>query len=112
MPKIDLTDAFEEFFVGGGENTNSVREVYNIIPTFNQEQLNIITAYSYYAEKYDLDHIRKFLDSVMKLQGQNKNLSFFDKQSANRLLRAYTVDELLGRIKPSISHVDEQERGN
>lgn len=105
---LDFTKMFDEFFANGS-GSSAVREVYDIMPTFNQEQLNIIAAAQYYINKYDLQDFQVYMQSIMQLQAKNKNLSFFDKQSTKSLLRAYTVDELLGRVKPSIQHVEEQQ---
>ncbi len=106
---IDFAKMFDEFFTGSEPNS-AVREVYNIIPTFTQEQLNIICAYMYFAEKYDLQHIRDFIDQVIKLQSENKNLSFFQNNVAGKLLKAYTLEEMMGRVKPQVAHVEEQQR--
>ena len=106
---LDFAKMFDEFFTGG-DSTSAVKEVYNIIPTFRQEQLNILAAYWYYAEKYDLEHIREFIKHIIQLQEENKNLSFFQTSTASKLLKAYTLEDMMGRVKPQISHVEEQQR--
>ncbi len=108
--QLDLSKMFDEFFAGG-DSSSAVKEVYNIIPTFKQEQLNIMVAYMYYAEIYDLDHVREFIKQIEMMQSKNKNLGFFQTGTAKGLLKAYTLEDMMGRVKPQVSHVDEQQRG-
>lgn len=110
MAAIDFGKIFGEFFTGSN-STSAVKQVYDIIPTFSQQQLNVLVAYQYYAEKYELENVFKFIEKVVELQAKNKNISFFQGNTATKLLRAYTVDDMLGRIKPQVAHVEEQNRG-
>ena len=111
MSAIDYDKLFDNFMTPSSESTNSIKQVYDIIPTLKQEQIKIILFLNYYIARYDLADVKAVIESYLQIQSKNKNLGYFDKQSASQLLKAYTMEELVKGIKPNISHVEEQDRG-
>ena len=97
---IDFEKEFEEFVLGN--NTNAINEIHKIIPTLDSEQIKIITALTYYAEKYNLLELKAFISEYKKLKAQNKDLSFMKSMNMKNLLKAYTNEEMIRGTKINV----------
>jgi len=95
--KIDFDAEFEKF-MGTGQGS-AIKDIYGIIPSLSQEQLEIINVLQFYAERYDLEDIRKFIETYMTSMKSNKNLSFLSSMNMKSLFKAYTMEELVKGIK-------------
>lgn len=106
MPAIDFEQEFSNFVNNG--NGNAIKDIYEIIPTLSSNQIKMINTLMYYAEKYDLDLLRKQIENFLKYSKQNKNLSFLSSMNMRNLLKAYTQEELVKGIKIQSSNQKEQ----
>jgi len=95
--KIDFDAEFEKF-MGTGQGS-AIKDIYQIIPSLSQEQLEIINVLKFYAERYDLEDTRQFIETYLSSMKHNKNLSFLSSMNMKSLFKAYTMEELVKGIK-------------
>ena len=95
---IDFEKEFSEF-TDSGQGGSSVKEIYNLIPTLTQEQLEIYMQLNYFINEYKLEGLRETLITFMSMQKKNKNLSFIRNTTLKNLMKAYTQEELIRGIK-------------
>ncbi|MEM0173931.1 MAG: hypothetical protein QXI16_05445 [Sulfolobaceae archaeon] len=94
---LDFDKEFSSFIEG--TEGSSIRDIYSIIPSLNQSQIRILSEMEYFAEKYNLQEIKAFIERYLKMISTNKNLSFLSSMNMKSLLKAYTQDELIRGIK-------------
>jgi hypothetical protein len=94
---IDFEQEFEKFIIDS--SGSAIKDIYSIIPSLSQEQIQIYLTLQYYIEKYDAKPLKKFLDDYAMSMKKNKNLGFLSSMNMKSLLKAYTVDEQLRGIK-------------
>ena len=98
MPGIDFEAEFAKF-VNSGQQGSAIRDIYDIIPAIKNDQIKIINNIMYYADKYELDLLKKQIENFLKFATKNKNLSFLSSMNMKNLLKAYTQEELVKGIK-------------
>ena len=98
MAGIDFEAEFAKF-VNSGQQGSAIKDIYDIIPALKNDQIKIINNIMYYAEKYDLDLLKKQIENFLKFAVKNKNLSFMSSMNMKNLLKAYTQEELVKGIK-------------
>ena len=106
MPAIDFEQEFANFVNSG--SGNAIKDIYEIIPTLSSNQIKLINTLMYYADKYDLELVRKQVENFLKYSTKNKNLSFLSSMNMKNLLKAYTQEELVKGIKIQASNNKEQ----
>ncbi|MEM0174132.1 MAG: hypothetical protein QXI16_06485 [Sulfolobaceae archaeon] len=94
---FDFEEQFAKF-VNNGQGS-AIRDIYDIIPSMNNEQIKIINALNYYIKKYDLVELQEMLHDYTKAVIKNKNLGFLSSMNMKNLLKAYTQEELVKGIK-------------
>lgn len=95
--KIDFDAEFEKF-MGTGQGS-AIKDIYEIIPSLSQEQLETINVLKFYSERYGLEDIKQFIELYMASMKHNKNLSFLSSMNMKSLMKAYTMEELVKGIK-------------
>lgn len=100
---LDFQDVFDSF-VTPTSNSNAIKDIYNMVPAFTQDQLQIIFRVKVLIKKYNLIELDDILNELMKMQKQNKNLSFMRSQNVKAMFRAYNLEELVQGVKPSVAH--------
>ncbi|NMB98227.1 MAG: hypothetical protein GYA02_16740 [Clostridiaceae bacterium] len=94
---FDFEEQFAKF-VNNGQGS-AIKDIYEIIPSLNNEQIRIINALNYYVKKYDLVEVREMIGEYKKAIIKNKNLGFLSSMNMKNLLKAYTQEELVKGIK-------------
>ncbi|NLK93378.1 MAG: hypothetical protein GX273_09710 [Bacteroidales bacterium] len=94
---LDFEEQFSKF-VNNGQGS-AIKDIYEIIPSLNNEQIRIINALNYYVKKYDLIEVSEMLKEYTKFIIKNKNLGFLSSMNMKNLLKAYTQEELVKGIK-------------
>lgn len=97
--ELDFDKEFNEFVSSG--DGSAIKDIYEIIPSISQEQMQIVHTLEYYIEKWNLSELKKFLGEYKKTSSKNKNLGFLSSMNMKSLLKAYTQDELIRGIKIS-----------
>ncbi len=97
MPAVDFDKEFSSFVNSG--TGSAIKDVYSIIPSLSDKSMKCVGALTYYAEKYDLQDIKMFVNQYVKNMSSNKNLSFMRSLNLKNLLKAYTQDELIRGVK-------------
>lgn len=106
MALVDFEKEFSDFVNTSG--SSPIKDIYTIIPSLNQEQLQILLLLQYYIKKYDLLDLKVFLDNYLSNMKTNKNLNFLSSMNMKSLLKAYTQDELIRGIKVNSSTIKEE----
>lgn len=104
---IDFEKEFEAFCINSNDN-NTIKEIYNIIPYLDDDQMKVLHSLIYFIEKYDLKDLEKFVINYQSHMKKNKNMNFFSSMNFKNLLKAYTQEELIRGIKINSSHTNEQ----
>lgn len=100
---IDIQQALDNFSSNGGSNTNdAITAIYNILPSYTAKQQKLLFLVSYYINKWELDDIEKLINECKAMKNKNKNLGMLQQQSLKSLLSAYTQNEMIRGIKPSV----------
>lgn len=100
MANIDFQQILDGMTAGNVGN-DPIRSIYDILPTFDQEQQLILFQATYYIEKYDLHDMREMFRRCFELMGKNKNLGLLSSRNLQNLLSAYTQNELMRGVKVS-----------
>lgn len=108
MPGIDFEAEFAKF-VNSGQQGSAIKDIYDIIPALKNDQIKIINNIMYYAEKYELNLLKKQVENFLKFAVKNKNLSFMSSMNMKNLLKAYTQEELVKGIKVQSINRDKDE---
>ena len=94
---LDFEKEFSNFT--GGSNGSSIKEIYTLIPSLSQEQIEIIMQLKYLINEYELDILQNMIIEYITIQKQNKNLSFLKNTTLKNLMRAYTQEEFIRGVK-------------
>lgn len=97
MAIVDFEKEFSEFVNTGA--SSSITDIYKIIPTLTNDQIQVVLALRYFINKYDLKPVEGFLYDYMKNMKTNKNLGFLNNMQLKQLLKSYTQEELIRGIK-------------
>lgn len=97
MAKIDFDAEFERFM--GTNQSSAIKDIYEIIPSLSQDQLEIVSMLKFYSRRYNLDDIEEFINMYLASMKGNKNLSFLSSMNMKNLMKAYTMEELVKGIK-------------
>lgn len=108
MAGIDFEAEFAKF-VNNGQQGSAIKDIYDIIPALKNDQIKIINNIMYYAEKYELNLLKKQVENFLKFVVKNKNLSFMSSMNMKNLLKAYTQEELVKGIKVQSINRDKDE---
>lgn len=95
---IDFQKMLDGFAVGASSG-NPIESIYNIIPKYDQYQLQQQFIINYFCSKWKLDDVRQAFNDLDRVLGQNRNLGFMSSQNLRNLLAAYTQNELVRGIK-------------
>lgn len=95
--RLDYNNIFDNF-MGSGQGS-AIQDIYNIIPTLSDEQIQILNSLEMFAAKYDLKEVHTFVSAYKIDKSKNRNLGFVNSMNVQNLLRAYTTDELIRGIK-------------
>ena len=106
MPEIDFDKEFEKFVVGG--ESSAIKDVYGVLPSMSQEQMQIIHTLIFYADRYQLVDLKAFVNLYLHDSVHNKNLNMLSSLNLKSLLKAYTMDEFLHGIKVNSSVGDDK----
>lgn len=96
---IDFQAMLDDFANTAGAQTNPIREIYNIIPTYTPRQQRFLFIVKHFVEKWDLEDIRYVLREMNKTYLSNKNLGMIEKRTLHDLLAAYTQEDLIRGVK-------------
>lgn len=94
---IDFEKEFTEFTQNN--EGSAIRDIYNIIPSLNNQQIKIINTTMFYVKKYELNELREFIQEYLSNVKVNKNLGFMSSMNVRNLLKAYTQEKLITGIK-------------
>lgn len=95
---IDFQAALDQFSAGG-DSSDPISAIYNIIPTYTLPQQRMLMLVSYFVAKWDLDDIRALLAEMKVIYNKNKNLGMLQQNSLKALLASYTQNEMIRGIK-------------
>ncbi|NDL67707.1 hypothetical protein [Anaerotalea alkaliphila] len=104
---LDFSKMFDDFSATN-DGGNAVKLVYEIIPTFSQDQLEILATLNYMIRRYDLKDLEEFKAVVEYNQKRNKNLDFLQHGAIKSMLKALTMEELVKGIKPQVMHQQDE----
>lgn len=94
---VDLELEFQKFASGASEGS-AIKDIYNIIPSLNKNQIMICSQLMYFIRKYNDDSLRSMLEDFLKSSKENKSLGFLSSMTAKNFLKAYTQEELIKGI--------------
>lgn len=94
---LDFEKEFSSFVNASGGS--AIKEIYSIIPSLNQKQMQIVHLLKFYIKKYDLKDLDEFLNSYLSSLKSNKNLNFLSSMNMKALLKSYTLEEMTKGIK-------------
>ena len=94
---IDFQALFSGMAASG--DSNPIQAIHNILPTYDNVQMQLRFQAEYYINKYDLEDAREVFREIDKIMGQNKNLTMLQSKNMQALLAAYTQTELIRGIK-------------
>lgn len=97
---IDFQQILDNMSAGNVSN-DPIRTIYEILPTYDNEQQHLLFQAYYFIEKYDLSDMRAMFDSFASVMASNKNLGLLSSKVLQNLLSAYTQNEYLRGIKVS-----------
>ena len=97
---IDFQAVLDSMTAGNVSN-DPIRSIYEILPTYDNEQQHLLFQAFYFIEKYDLSDMRAMFDSFGAVMSKNKNLGLLSSKVLQNLLSAYTQNEYLRGIKVS-----------
>lgn len=95
---LDFEKEFSEF-TDNGSSVSSIREIYSLIPTLTQDQVEIYMQLTYFINEYQLHELKQVLNEYMLVQAKNKNLSFTKNTTLKNLMKAYSLEEQMRGIK-------------
>lgn len=111
MADIDFQKILDGMSSGNMSN-DPIRTIYNILPTFDDTQQQLLFQAFYYIEKYDLEDIRAMFTNFEGVMSKNKNLGLLSSKVLQNLLSAYTQNEYLRGIKVStVNNVSDVQQG-
>lgn len=92
---------FQAIFSGMGSSgaSNPIQAIFDILPTYDNVQMQLRFQAEFYINKYDLEDAREVFREIDKLMGQNKNLTMLQSKNLQALLASYTQTELVRGIK-------------
>lgn len=96
---LDFQKMLDEFANNTGGQTNPIREIYNIIPTYTPRQQKLLFIVKHFVDKWDLDDIAYVLREMAQTYASNKNLGMIEKRTLHDLLAAYTQEDLIRGVK-------------
>jgi hypothetical protein len=104
MPELDFDRDFQSFVAG--QQGSAIKEIYEIIPSLSQEQMQIFNSLIYFCDKWGLGDLQSYLDAYRQMMLKNKNLGALASFNMKNLLKAYTQEELIRGIKVSTNRME------
>ena len=95
--EIDFDSLFSGMAAQGV--SNPIKAIHDILPTYDNVQMQLRFQAQYYIDKYELDDARGVFREIDKMMGQNKNLTLLGNKTLEALLSAYSQSELVRGIK-------------
>lgn len=95
---IDLSKMFDSMSSNIGDDSNPIKAIYDIVPTYDSEQQKMLFMYQFMIDKWELTHLQSMFDHFDSILSNNKNLSFFGSKNLQNMLGAYTQTELVRGI--------------
>lgn len=80
------------------KDTDAVKSIYDLQPSFSPKQLKTITTLRYIAHKYNLDNLDNYITMLENYISKNKDLGFFGGSNVKSMLRAVTMQEYMRGI--------------
>lgn len=85
----DFDRFFEQFnSIGQG---SSIKELYNMMPFLNDEQIAIVNDALYFTEKWNLPFVNSYIERFLDAKKRNRSLGFFP--SFKQFLKYMTLEE-------------------
>lgn len=106
MPELDFDEEFLKFTTSTGDS--AIKDVYRVLPSMSQVQMQILHTLKFYANRYGLADIDGFIELYLRDASNNKNLNMLGSMNLKSLLKAYTMDEFLHGINVSSKAGDER----
>lgn len=106
---IDFSKMMDEFIISGSGSESSIKQIYDIIPTFSQEQIKVLSALRFFIVKYNLKDLQEIIDFILSYQTKNKSMSFWEHNSVKQMLKTSSLEELVKGVKPQIQHLEKEE---
>lgn len=94
---IDFDRLFSGMAAGG--SSNPIKAIHEILPTYDNVQMQLRFQAQYYINKWDLEDAREVFREIDHIMGENKNLTMLQSKNMQALLAAYTQTELVRGIK-------------
>lgn len=107
MQELDLSKMFDSMSTGVENDSNPIKTIYDIIPTFDGEQQRLLFELQFFINKWGLTGIDGMMRDFTTLMANNKNLSIFGSKNLQNMLSAYSQADLIRGI--NIRSKDSQE---
>lgn len=91
----NFDELFSEFSRSGG--SSGIMDVYRMMPYLNEQQMKVYTDAMFFIEKWGLDDLKKYLDSIIEMKKINRSLGFMP--SVKQFLKYSTLDEKVRNVK-------------
>lgn len=98
MAEIDFQAMLDDW-TASSSGSNPIESIYKIIPKYDNYQMKMLMVLNYFVSKWDLDDVRALFQETDKLLSSNRNLGFMSSKNLERLLAAYTQNEMIRGIK-------------
>ena len=96
--KLDFSQILNSMSVGSASG-DPIKAIYEILPTLDNVQQDLLFKAYFFINKYDLQDCRQFIDDFVLMMSKNKNLGMLGSKVLRDLLSAYTQNEYLRGIK-------------
>lgn len=98
MADFDFSKMMESMSKSVDDGSNPIKAIYDIMPTYEPEQQQMLFVLQYFIDKWDLTHLKEMLDNNYLLMKNNKNLGFFGSKTLQNFLASYTQTDLIRGI--------------
>lgn len=96
MADFDFSALMSGMCTGG---SNPIKNIFDIVPTYDNVQMDLRFKAQYFIEKWDLDDARQLFKQIDKMMTNNKNLTFLGSKNLKDLLAAQSQMELVRGVK-------------
>lgn len=93
---IDYDREFSKLMTS--HDTDAVRSIYELQPSFSPAQIKYITTLRYIARKYNNTKLDDYVTMIEHYICNNKDLGFFGSGNVKSMLRAITMQEYMRGI--------------
>lgn len=93
---IDFQNEFAKMM--STKDSDAVKSIYDLQPSFTPKQIKTITTLRYVASKYNLKSLDNYVTMLEHYISSNKDLGFFSSSNVKSMLRAVTMQEYMRGI--------------